>query len=432
MQPARRSSRLSKLKNVESDPPCVSETAPMNTSDIRSGSCPSSRKRVRRRVSAGDTAPPLKHIEPEAESLPDEESSDDNPDEAPIAADTPENCSKEQRYAESRNVYQTKAQFYQELMRPQRMPMTRKFFSMVATERYKDLRGRKFIPNQCISLTDDNLSDVRRIVTGAGLIHTLTDIDPYQPNVVREFIANLPEAEERGDGAAVYVIGSLVDFSPSLINSLYCIPGFEEDPNWMEESIDEICGFLTDGRIRRWENMSSKYLTATNQVMYKLICSNWIPTMNYTSMNQKRLRFVYMLHHNDGFDFGKLQVILFQRTIPSDTLNDEFMGTPKLVVKDIKAGRGSGADSSSASLEEDINRTIAGLKSIRVRLTRDIMCNMSLIMRLMKTRRRMEMMKTRKRIEGMHRLSHSDKKGENVSSGKGACRIVKQRRCYTS
>ena len=80
MQPARRSSRLSKLKNVESDPPCVSETAPMNTSDIPLGSCPSSRKRVRRRVSDGDTAPPPEHIEPEAESLFDEESSDDNPD----------------------------------------------------------------------------------------------------------------------------------------------------------------------------------------------------------------------------------------------------------------------------------------------------------------------------------------------------------------
>ena len=131
--------------------------------------------------------------------------------------------------------------------------MTGKFISMAAIERFKDLRGRKFIPQQCISLTDDNFSDVRRIVTGAGLIHTLTDIDPYQLNVVREFIANLFDAEERDDGVAVYVRGSLVDFSPSLINSLYCIPGFEEDPNWMDESIDEVCGFITDGRIRRWE-----------------------------------------------------------------------------------------------------------------------------------------------------------------------------------
>ena len=139
--------------------------------------------------------------------------------------------------------------------------------------------------------------------------------------------------------------------------------------------------------------MSSKYLTATNQVLYKLVCSNWIPTMNYTSMNQKGLRFVYMIHHHNGFSFGKLdydqimamaentktektrcimfptliqQVLLFQRTIPPYTLNDEFTWIPKLVVKEIKAGRGSGPESSAASLEEDIDRTIADLKAIRV------------------------------------------------------------------
>ena len=253
MHLARRSSRISKQRDLESDPPQVSKTDPMNTHDIPSGSRPSSRKRLRRRDSAGATPPPPEHTEPEIESLSDEESSDDNPDNPLVEAETPENRSKEQRYEESQSVYQTKAQYYPELLRPQRMPMSSKFFSMMATERYKDLRGRKFIPQQCISLTDDNFSDVRRVVTGAGLIHTLTDIDPYQPNVVRKFIANLLDAEERDDGVAVYVRRSLVDFSQSLINSLYCIPGFEEDPNWMDESIDEVCGFITDGRIRRWE-----------------------------------------------------------------------------------------------------------------------------------------------------------------------------------
>ncbi|KAF3592440.1 hypothetical protein DY000_02024113 [Brassica cretica] len=86
-------------------------------------------------------------------------------------------------------------------------------------------------------------------------------------------------------------------------------------------------------------------------------------------MNQERLKFVYMLHHHEGgFDFRKQvydqiiamgentktkrtrrimfptliqQVIHFQRTIPSDTRNYEFTGLPKLVVKDIKAGRGT-------------------------------------------------------------------------------------------
>ncbi|KAF3528863.1 hypothetical protein DY000_02039217 [Brassica cretica] len=115
--------------------------------------------------------------------------------------------------------------------------------------------------------------------------------------------------------------------------------------------------------------MSSKYLTATNQVLYKLVCSNWIPTMNYTSMNQKRLMFVYMLHHNDGFVFGKLVYDQIMAMAGSTTTEKtRCIMFPTLIQQDIKAGRGSGADSSAASLEEDINRTIAGLKAIRVRL----------------------------------------------------------------
>ncbi|KAF3582092.1 hypothetical protein DY000_02033535 [Brassica cretica] len=196
MQPARRSSRLSKLKPAETYPLQGSISASMNSHDIPSGLRSSSRKRLRHRGSAINTSPPLVHVELEVKSLSEDESSDDNSDPPLVAALTPENQTKEQRYEESRSVYQTKAQHYPELLRPPRLPMKAKFISMAAADRFKDLRGRKFITQQCISLTDDNLSDVLRVVTEAGLIHTLTDIDPFQPNVVREFIANLPDTQE--------------------------------------------------------------------------------------------------------------------------------------------------------------------------------------------------------------------------------------------
>lgn len=77
----------------------------------------------------------------------------------------------------------------------------------------------------------------------------------------------------------------------------------EEDTKWMDQNIDQVCGFLTDNQINRWEHMSSKYLTPANQVLYKLVCSNWIPTMNYTTMNHERLRLIYMIYHHRGFDF---------------------------------------------------------------------------------------------------------------------------------
>ncbi|KAF8111837.1 hypothetical protein N665_0072s0048 [Sinapis alba] len=391
MQPSRRSTRLRNLADTAAVFSLTDATAPMDAHTSADGSSRQSRKRSRARASPSPMSP-----EQDIESLSEENSTDEDEANPIDEAVTTENISKEQRYEESRSMYQTKAQFYLELLRSKHLPLTPKFINLAATERYQGLRPRKFINQQRISLTDENLADVKKVVTEAGLIHTLIDFDAYQPNVVREFIANLLDAEERDDGVAVYVRGSLVDFSPSLINSLYCIPGFEEDPNWMEVHIDEVCGFLTDGKINRWENMSSKFLTATNQVLYKLVCSNWIPTMNYTAMNQERLKFIYILHHNEGgFDFGKLvydqiimmgestkikksscimfptliqQVLHFQRIVPPDTRDDEFTGLPKLVVKDVKAGRGTGADSSIATLEEDINRAIDGLKAIRIRL----------------------------------------------------------------
>lgn len=66
------------------------------------------------------------------------------------------------------------------------------------------------------------------------------------------------------------------------------------------------------------------------------------------------------------------QVIHFQRTIPSDYPADEFTGFPKLVVKDIKAGRGTGADTRSASLAIRIR-----LRSKRILLLFDLLSSLT-------------------------------------------------------
>lgn len=62
------------------------------------------------------------------------------------------------------------------------------------------------------------------------------------------------------------------------------------------------------------------------------------------------------------------QVLLIQWIVPPDSCNEHVTGFPKSVVKDRKVGRGSGADSSAPNLDEDINRTIASLKAIHIRL----------------------------------------------------------------
>ncbi|KAL0802654.1 hypothetical protein Bca101_057830 [Brassica carinata] len=405
MQPSRRSARLNPSPNDESHPPPSSEDAPPAAPPVTRKY---SRKRPRR---SRPRTPPPEVSQAEAESLSDENSSDHNSEtsddetevinheeteEAPeVEYSEIEIIPQEERYEASRATFHARAQENPAILCLSKRPVSARFLTTAAAERYQHLEHRKFLLQKILSLTDEELADVRSVVAESGLIYTVHDGGAFQPTVVREFIANLPDADSRDDGVAVYVRGSAVVFSPSLINAMFCIPGFEEDPNWQEENIDKVCSFLSNGRIKRWEHMCSKYLTATNQVLYKLVCSNWIPTTSYTAMNAERLRFIYMLYHNNGFDFGKLvydqimkmgantendrkrriifpnliqQVLIYQRVVPPDSQDVDETGSPKAVVKDKKAGLGSGVSSREPKLEEDIEHAIAELKAIRLRL----------------------------------------------------------------
>ncbi|KAF8084002.1 LOW QUALITY PROTEIN: hypothetical protein N665_0739s0001 [Sinapis alba] len=391
MQASRRSARLNWPMEA---PPSHSTPA----SSIPPVASSSSRKHLRKRFRrCTRLTPPREPSEPEIESLSEANSSNENSDDSHDTMRDVDLLPKETRYETSRAAFQAMFCENPAMLRPSKRPISARFVSAAASERYQDLKHRKFVIQQSLSLVDEKLMDVRKVVTEAGLIYTVFDADPFQPAVVKEFIANLLDAEKRSDGVAVYVRGSLVEFSPSLINSMYCFPEVDEDAKWLDENIDQVCAFLTDGRVKRWEDMSSKYLTATNQVLYKLVCSNWIPTTSYTAMNPERLRFIYLLYQHQPFDFGKLvynqimtmaentkaeknptdhpsdpdsQVLLIQRIVPPDSCDEDLTGMPKPVVKDKKAGRGSGADSHAPNLEEDITRAIASLKAIRLRLRR--------------------------------------------------------------
>ncbi|XP_018460746.1 uncharacterized protein LOC108831716 [Raphanus sativus] len=399
MHPARRSERL----KASGDPPvkssAASKSAPAGSSSTRTNS----RKRFRRRTRC---TPPPEPSEPEAVSLSEGNSSDS--DAEPVENQDPahaceenepplELIPKEARYAVSRDAFQARARVNPERLRPSKRPFNQLFSSKAANERFHALQLRTFLEQQSLPLDNEDLQDVKEVVVRSGMIYTLTDVDSFLPNLIREFIANLVDAEKRDGGVAVYIRGSLVDFSPDLINEMYCTPGVEDPPSWLDENLDDVCSFLSEGRVLRWEDMSSKFLTKLNQVLYKLVCTNWIPTTSYTAMNPERLRFVYMLHHHKRFNFGKLvynqiismaegiktektrriifptliqQVLISQRVLPPDGGDDDYIGFPKPVVKDIKAGRGDGAGSHPPNLEKDIARTIASLKSIHLRLKR--------------------------------------------------------------
>lgn len=108
MQPSRRSTRLQNIAETAAALSQDTETAPMDTHVTSTGSSQQSRKHSRFRAPTVVSPPPPEPTEQEVESL-SENSSDDNDDNTLGEAETPANLSKEQRYEESRSMYQTKA-----------------------------------------------------------------------------------------------------------------------------------------------------------------------------------------------------------------------------------------------------------------------------------------------------------------------------------
>ncbi|XP_018479724.2 uncharacterized protein LOC108850745 [Raphanus sativus] len=238
MQPPRRSSRLNRSVSSPSndEPIWVNDPTPGESSRR-------SRKRVRRRSPA-----PPEPTEVAADSVSDDDSGGDNHTDVPIEETL---LPKEPRYEESRAVFQAMYEANPEYLRPSKHPLSARFATMAARGRYCILRDKNFVPQQRLVLTNKKLAEVRETVFHSGFIYTVVDSDAFQPTVIREFVANLPDAEERDGGVAMYLRESVVTLSPGLINSLYCIPGSEDDPNWRDENIDKVCSFLSGGRVNR-------------------------------------------------------------------------------------------------------------------------------------------------------------------------------------
>ncbi|KAF2544163.1 hypothetical protein F2Q68_00030766 [Brassica cretica] len=149
----------------------------------------------------------------------------------------------------------------------------------------QSMKIRKFLILHCLPLTDEKLVDVKDVTGAARLIYTLIRADHFSPTVIREFIANLLDAKERADGGRCVfhkLLSGVLSESESLTSRTMLIGALKK--------IDPVCAYLTDDHVKSW--VKSKFLTLTNQVLYKLVCSNWIPTISYTAMNQERLKFL--------------------------------------------------------------------------------------------------------------------------------------------
>ncbi|XP_010445480.1 PREDICTED: uncharacterized protein LOC104728149 [Camelina sativa] len=200
---------------------------------------------------------------------------------------------------------------YPELKSPSSPPFSSQFISELTIRRFQTISGRLFNEMGFLAADNPHGGDAYKILSDFGLLPTVTEVDSFVGNIVKEFYANLAEAEMEGvDTLKVFVHGSMYEFSPSIINRMYQLPNesypLNATPIQVHESLDDIVTLPTNGQIHAWDLCSKKEMGDTVAMLQKICCQNWIPTMNPSSMSAEQFTLLFMILKGCKFNFGKL------------------------------------------------------------------------------------------------------------------------------
>lgn len=131
-----------------------------------------------------------------------------------------------------------------------------RFVSLKAAHRYNILSARLFNSMRFLPLDDPITAEAKDLISAVRLLPTVTEVDTYVEEVVKELYANLPEMEKREDGNhAVYIRETMYEFNPQIINQLFQLENHLVALNVpllsIPDPINEVVSFLSNGKARR-------------------------------------------------------------------------------------------------------------------------------------------------------------------------------------
>ncbi|CAE5960320.1 unnamed protein product [Arabidopsis arenosa] len=281
------------------------------------------------------------------------------------------------RYQANRKLIAIRERKYPELKFSSVPSVNTLFITETARDRYQGICKRRF--NEMSFLAPDCVSTqaAYKIISDAGLLPTITEIDTFVEQVVLVFYANLPDAEVRETGELmVFVRGSMYEFSPTIINQMFQLsnPIFPVNVHVTDiaADLDDVAAVLSSGRVTSW---------------------NWMPTVNSHTLKPGRSTLLYMVVKKHEINFGKLvydevwncsqqvaspsstwlliflnlidQLLRFQRIVPElDT--DVTSAAPQRFTFEIK---GPFVPAGPATLTADLALLMATIKTVLQRLT---------------------------------------------------------------
>ncbi|KFK26887.1 hypothetical protein AALP_AA8G306700 [Arabis alpina] len=171
---------------------------------------------------------------------------------------------------------------------------------------------------------------------------TLTDVELFDVEVVREFWAHLPSVKSEDVSVRVWLRGHEYEFSLARVNALFRLPDVD-DFAFLEQAARvtnaQLAGYLSGNLHGSLAALATtSYFTEDMRSLVRICGTNWSPTMNLFYKNRNRLMLLYRLGNGIPFNFRKL-VVDHVLSVARSSVAKLYLPFPSLICRLLTAQR---------------------------------------------------------------------------------------------
>ncbi|XP_019194911.1 PREDICTED: uncharacterized protein LOC109188742 [Ipomoea nil] len=175
-----------------------------------------------------------------------------------------------------------------------------------AVSLWKRIVERKIISQKLLIIDKlDNPEQIQEILITNQLLGTVTNIEPYDEQVIQEFYCNLTKTISTPSSplyGKVYVRGNFYDFRPDIINRYLGTPEAEQN---MEINSEQVAQELTAGNVIFEKNkIKAASLTSKYAILQKIALANWMPSLHESTVKWTLAELLYKIGKGVKLNMG--------------------------------------------------------------------------------------------------------------------------------
>ncbi|XP_019163620.1 PREDICTED: uncharacterized protein LOC109159961 [Ipomoea nil] len=187
-------------------------------------------------------------------------------------------------------------------------PHSTTFMRKEAVSLWKRIVERKIISQKLLPIDKlDNPEQIQEILITNQLLETVTNIEPYDEQVIQEFYCNMTKTISTPSSplyGKVYVRGNFYDFTPDIINRYLGTSEIEQET---ELNSEQVAKELTAGNVSFEKNkIKAASLTSKYAILQKIALANWMPSLHESTVKWTLAELLYKIGKGVKINMGSI------------------------------------------------------------------------------------------------------------------------------